>query len=145
MRQGWILNRQGKTGRAAVVYRGILETNPQFVPAMVELAWALYGMDDFQGALPHAEMAVKLQPDTGTHTLLGTVLSSSGRLDEAARELQEAIRLDRNNHSAHNNLGVVYEKRGDNAAAAAEYREALRLAPNEALYRNNLNRLEKRQ
>ena len=59
--------------------------------------------------------------------------------------MQEAIRLDRNNATAHNNLGVVYEKRGDYSSAAAEYREALRLDPSEQLYRNNLNRIENRK
>ena len=144
LRQGWILRKQGKMGRAAVSYREILERDPKFVPAYVELAWTLYAMEDYLGALPHAQMAVKLAPDTGTHTLLGTILSSAGQLDEAYNQLQEALRLDRNNPTAHNNLGVVYEKRGDYASAAAEFREAQRLDPNEPLYRNNLDRLEKR-
>ncbi len=69
-------------------------------------------------------------PDSWTaHNNLGDVFNSQGRLDEAAREYQAALRLKPSNASAHSNLGIVFARLRRYDEAIAEYRAALRGVP----------------
>ncbi len=69
---------------------------------------------------------------------VGALLVEQGRLDEALRHLDNAVRLEPAFADAHNNLGTALARDGRLDEAAVEYREALRLAPDLALAHNNL-------
>lgn len=78
-------------------------------------------------------------PDAWTaHNNLGGVFSSEGRLDEAAREYQTALRLKPSDASAHSNLGIVFARLHRLDDAIREYHLALGLAPDNAKYWFNL-------
>jgi tetratricopeptide (TPR) repeat protein len=59
------------------------------------------------------------------HNNLGGVLSSQGKLDEAAAEFQAALRLKPTDSSAHSNLGVIYARQHRYDDAIAQYHTAL--------------------
>ncbi len=81
----------------------------------------------FAEAAAAYEALVKERPnEAGLRTSLAGALGALGRIDEAAAQLDVALRLDPVNVEAHHNRGVIHERRGDTAAAIAEYRTALR-------------------
>jgi tetratricopeptide (TPR) repeat protein len=61
-----------------------------------------------------------------------------GRLDDAIKEYQMAIKLDPNYADAHYNLGLAYQKTGRLDDAVKEYQIAASLKPE---YASALNRL----
>lgn len=79
------------------------------------------------------------------HFSLGALLDSQGRLNDAEREFQIAIRLNPSHVEAHNDLGIIYDEQGRLEEALKEYQIVLNLAPGNAKAHNNLGILyEKR-
>lgn len=79
------------------------------------------------------------------HNNLGLTWQRAGRLDAAARELSEALRLAPDYVDAHFNLGITLAQQGRLDAAAAEYREVLRRAPRHAKALGNLGAVRRQQ
>jgi len=73
------------------------------------------------------------------HNNLGNALYRKGRIDEAIRHYQEAIRLKPDYADAHNNLGVVLYKKGQVEEAIRQFQEALKLKPGFVRARKNLD------
>jgi tetratricopeptide (TPR) repeat protein len=87
----------------------------------------------------HCRRTLECNPEAWTaHNNLGGVLSSEGRLDEAAREYQTALRLKPSDAGAHSNLGIVFARLNRLNEAVAEYHAALALAPGNAKFWFNL-------
>ena len=85
------------------------------------------------------EDVVRKSPDKARpHDNLGAAYSKQGRLDEAIKELQVALRLNPAYANAHNSLGIVYALQGRLDEAIREYQTALRLDPDYAISHNNL-------
>jgi Flp pilus assembly protein TadD len=76
---------------------------------------------------------------------LGALYAASGRLDDAAREIEQAIALAPGYAEAHNSLGVVRKRQGRLGEAMEEYFAALRLQPGFAEARANLGLLHAAQ
>jgi protein O-mannosyl-transferase len=72
------------------------------------------------------------------HDDLGVALGQKGQLDEAIRQIQEAVRLHPHYAEAHYNLGVVLVGKGQTDAAIRQFEEAIRLKPDLAEAHNNL-------
>ena len=68
----------------------------------------------------------------------GLALAQSGKLEEATRELNQAISLDPQYTDARIQLGLVLGQQNDSAGAANVFREILRRNPNFAEGHNNL-------
>ena len=70
---------------------------------------------------PSSSRAIKINGEAPSyHANLGEILRLAGKLDEAAKALETAIKLEANNAQALNNLGIIqYEKR--NFKKAVEY------------------------
>ena len=71
------------------------------------------------------------------HDNLGVAVGMKGQIDEALRQLHEAIRLKPDDAWAHNNLGNALGSKGQMDAALSEYEEAIRLQPDIAEAHNN--------
>jgi len=106
----------------------------KLVPAD-ESALVLLGMSEqMQGKLNQAEQTLgeltRLHPDSSIHwNNLGTILSESGRSEEAERAYRRALELDATNAGALENLGLVYYNRDDFAAARFCFLGASELDP----------------
>jgi tetratricopeptide (TPR) repeat protein len=72
------------------------------------------GSPEQKEAIAALRRSVQLSPDISqSHELLGKLLNREGRLDEAASQLELAIRLEPENQAAIYQLAQVYSKKGD--------------------------------
>jgi Flp pilus assembly protein TadD len=74
------------------------------------------------------------------HHNVGLLLASDGRLEEAAAEFGEALRLKPDSADVHNALGVTWARLGRMPEAVREFQEAVRIDPAHAGARANLAR-----
>ena len=111
--------------------------DPSFASAGIDLAdayrWKSAPGKDPSSAL-HAEGIVRdiLRNKDGQargHFVLGRILRSLGRNDEAARELERASELDPLDYDTLTRLGMLYEDTNQPAKAEAAYRKAIRVRP----------------
>jgi tetratricopeptide (TPR) repeat protein len=97
-------------------------------------------------AIPHDEAVLHAWPShIEARYNFGVALAAAGRLDEAERQLQEAVRLREDDVDARNALaktligsGVALTQLGRPREAIERYERALQLNPNEADAHNNL-------
>lgn len=73
-----------------------------------------------------------LQAGAFARVSAGVRLAAEGKLEESARQFEEALRMDAREAAAHQNLIVVYGKLGRDADAERHYREAIRLLPGDS-------------
>jgi tetratricopeptide (TPR) repeat protein len=114
---------------------------PGSAAAHYDLANALQRVGGLEEAVEHYRMALALQPATQsveTRNNLGATLVRMGRLDEAAAEFDQALRIDPRSTQALNNLGSLLLQTGRPAAAADKFRDAIRLEPASADAHMNL-------
>jgi tetratricopeptide (TPR) repeat protein len=107
-RLGTIYLAEGKIREAQKEFESAIALNPTLVEAMNNLG-TLYGrMDDNQAAIQLFREAVWVQPQFAPgHANLGLALAADGKLKEAERELNEAVRLDPQNRSALTGLRML--------------------------------------
>jgi tetratricopeptide (TPR) repeat protein len=72
------------------------------------------------------------------HNGLGYELFRQGKVDEAIRECQQAVRIDPRYDPAYSNLGRFFAEKHDYPAAIAQLETALRLSPRDTKSHNNL-------
>jgi tetratricopeptide (TPR) repeat protein len=91
---GFCLEQVGDAQKAAALYRRAIAQRADFFEAHVNLAGVLWRIEDFQGALTHASIAMQLQPaHPYAVRILGTALLNLNRLDEAETHLRRALEL----------------------------------------------------
>lgn len=91
---GYCLEHIRQVDEAAAFYRRALALDADFMEAHVDLAGLLWRLEDFEGALHHAQRAVELAPgDAYAVRILGTALLSLNRLQEAEVQLRRALGL----------------------------------------------------
>lgn len=106
-----------------------LEISPAHVPAMVTIANEYLKRRDFQSALPYAQKAVALEPQSfPAHALLGRVYSESD-LDptHGVEELEQARKLAPASPQVRIALANAYSKMGRKEDATRERQEFLKL------------------
>jgi hypothetical protein len=72
------------------------------------------------------------------HCYMGNALSSAGKVQEAIREYEQALRIKPDYADAHCNLGSALRRVDKLEDAIAHYEQALRIKPDYALAHNNL-------
>jgi tetratricopeptide (TPR) repeat protein len=72
------------------------------------------------------------------HCNLGAYLAGQGRVDDAIRHYNEALRIKPDDADTHYNLANVLARRAEYPDAVAHYREAVKSAPDYVMARNNL-------
>ena len=72
------------------------------------------------------------------HNNLGMALAKEGRIDEAMRQYQEAIRLKADDAESHSNLGIALAKKGQVDEGIRQCEEATRLSPDYPQAHHNL-------
>lgn len=91
---GYCLEHTGDVDEAAAYYRRAIALDADFMEAHVDLAGLLWRLEDFEGALHHAQRAVQLAPGHPYAVrILGTTLLGLNRLAEAEVQLRRALEL----------------------------------------------------
>ena len=84
----------GRTDVAEASYRRVLQLNPNYLLALINLAAVLKRGHRSLEALPYLQKAIQLKPDDAIlHRNLGLVYQELGRLLDAEQSFREALRL----------------------------------------------------
>jgi len=124
------LFQQGKFDEAAAKYQTILNTYPESLYAISNIAVVRFQQGNYPIAEEHLRKAVKLAPqDAFSHSILGIVLYQQGKYDDAVQILSRATALDPNDPKTRNYLGISASQKGWQEAAEQECRKAIELDP----------------
>lgn len=116
--------------RAVETYRQVIDLQPDWVEARINLGVALYQMGQIEEARVAFQAAVQLDPMNGISRYnLGCVLEEQGQLDQAINHLRRAARAMPGHSDVHFNLALAYEKRGEPRRAREQWSLYLRYAP----------------
>ena len=127
---GQLYEGMGRTNDANQCYSAALTHRMNRADVLTTLARFCASRQWFDQAITNFAAAIKLSPlDPGLRVEAGHVLSTLGRHDEAARQLQLAIQLDPGRAQTHLYLGVELAGLEKLTQAELEFREALRLNP----------------
>ncbi len=152
-----ILASRGQLDEAIEHDRQAVKVNPMLLNGHVNLAVALASKGQYAEALEHYRKAIEINPDQPmTHINLAIALEGlgqtnearlhyqaaaasvnahaaglvqQGRLDEAALQYREAIRLIPDNAEGHYGYGLLLVRQGKRAEARSEFAEAIRMRP----------------
>jgi Tfp pilus assembly protein PilF len=112
----------------------------------LNLGTKLLHEEKYDGAEKHLRLALSLDAFSGlTHNNLGSVYFAQGKLYEAAREFQEAIKLLPQRPEPHNNLGLALEAGDKLDEAIGQFRQAVDLQPDNPQLLGNLARAHVRR
>jgi Flp pilus assembly protein TadD len=153
-RQSSTLVAMGRVGDAVDNYEAAIKLHPGsaelhagFGELMASPALASADQHNLQFAEDQFRRAIAIDPDVADwHVALATVLadqyqpnsSDDAKLIGAAKELQEAVRLDPENYNAFHNDGVILLRIGAAEQSAHMLVEAVRLRPDSATARSDL-------
>jgi len=119
-----------------------LRRDPNFAPALKELAAAATAIGRLAQAAQSLEKAVTLRPNDGdAFADLGNVYLRQDRVDEGERALQRALAVDPSSPRANNTMGLAAIKKGDTTTAERYFRAAIRIQPDLAEAEKNLGNL----
>jgi tetratricopeptide (TPR) repeat protein len=94
-------------------FQRVLELDPNYQPAMVQMAFEYLKRDQYNDALPLAERSVQLAPKMyPARNVLGRVLLELGQTDRAVKELEEGVRLAPSSPEMHFALARAYTRAG---------------------------------
>jgi len=139
--------------RAIDLYRQVLNSDPQFAPAYVELAWARVNQGYFHD-LPVADVAAQVEPliesalrindrMSGAYAVRGALRAAQSRMKDALDDLQLATVLNPSDMGAFAGLGRVWLYDGQPRKALQYYDRAAALDPlNSTLQRQRCTALE---
>lgn len=89
-------------------------------PARLELAefyfkegYRLQTSGDLEGAITAYTRSIELYPTAEAHTFLGWAYSFQGKIDEAIKECEAAIRVDPDFGNPYNDIGVYLIEKGE--------------------------------
>jgi tetratricopeptide (TPR) repeat protein len=91
---GYCLEHTHNVEKSVLLYRKAIARKPDFLEAHVDLAGVLWRVEDFNGALAHAEKAVELAPQHAYAVrILGTACLNLNRTGEAEKWLRQSLQL----------------------------------------------------
>lgn len=133
------LHKLGQLDQAELVYRNILDDEPDHAEVLHLLGVLLHQRGHAQKAIRFIRRAVALMPEAAVfYCNLAEACRAAGEFPEAIANSEKALRLQPANADAHNHLGLALQGVGKLDEAVASYQEALRLRPGFALAYNNL-------
>lgn len=121
---------KGDLQGAAAKYEQILQSEPNSLLALSNLAVIRFRQDQVEDAEKILQNALNLDPqDSFSLSVMGIVKYKQNKLDDAVRNLTHALTIDPNNHETHNFLGITYSQKGWLDAAEKELLKAIELDP----------------
>jgi Flp pilus assembly protein TadD len=117
-----------------------VETDPECAICLNNLALSITDQNRTQEAEAALRRSLALREYASTRNNLGGLLEIEGRLDEAEREYQQALRLKPDLRQALANLGELYVKQGRYKDALPPLRRVFQSSPDLPRLRANLGR-----
>jgi len=112
---------------------------PENPRAQENLGGALLDAGRIDEAVPHYEMAIRINPTQAQARFnFANLLVRLGRRPEAVAEYETTLRLEPDLFGAHINLGLVFEQAKRLPEAIAQFQTALRLQPDSAAAHDDL-------
>ncbi|MGA2678310.1 MAG: tetratricopeptide repeat protein [Sedimentisphaerales bacterium] len=128
----------GETDEAIKGYKRVLAIVPGNTDAYISLAMIESNRGNFERAMDLYRDALKYHHENGDlHSQLGSLLLQTGRVDEAVKELETAVKL-KENSAIYGKLGMVMLTKGDADKAARYFNRAIKLDPANAEVHYNL-------
>jgi tetratricopeptide (TPR) repeat protein len=118
----------GEKQRAIKLYREMMEDNPSFAPAWINLGTIHFHLREFDWAEQLYRQATEIDPSYVLAFFdLGNVLDELQRLDESIAAYQRAVALAPGYADAHYNLALAHERRGEARPALRHWQAYARL------------------
>lgn len=122
-----------------VLYRRALEVNPRSVLAANNLAKAYIDREDYSAALPLAQLAVQLRPNSQEARIyLAISLAGAGRTGEAISHYEDLLKKWPENTTVRANLAALQYEQGRFDEAIHQFQEILAIAPGDAAAHRDL-------
>lgn len=113
---------------AIAIYAKVLEMDPSFAAAHINIGTLLYNRRDFRASEYHYRKAIEADPKYAlAYFDLGNVLDETGRVIEAASAYRTALQLAPTYADAHYNLALAYEKLREPRKALKHWKAYVRL------------------
>ncbi len=127
---GVALMEQYKHEDAVKQFRQALTTDPDFAVARINLALALYFLNDSRGAVEEARVAVRLAPENlSAHYALAAALRNEKLYDEALAEFNKVLAVDGRDPATNVQIGQLYSQKQQYGPAIEAFRRALDAEP----------------
>ena len=128
--EGHSLQERGQITAARAAYETVLEIDPDYVQAHVNLVSVFGQMGDPDQARRHYQLAVALDPGIAeAHYNFGVSLHFAEDFEGAEKAFRKALAINDQNADAHGNLATTLEQLGRGAEAERYYRLALQNNP----------------
>ena len=109
-------------------YKKVLELDPNYAPAHINLGTLYYNQSDYELAEEHYRKAIEADPRYAlAYFDLGNVLDETQRLAEAIEAYKTALQLAPTYADAHYNLALAYERARQPRLALQHWRAYLKL------------------
>ncbi|HXG82798.1 MAG TPA: FG-GAP-like repeat-containing protein [Pyrinomonadaceae bacterium] len=111
-------------------FRLALTLDPKLKIAQINLAIALFNVQDIENALSAARTAAEIAPEQPQpHYILGLIAKNQNRAEDAAASFKRVLEIDPNDVGANVNLGQIYVSQRKYAEAVSVFRLALDAEP----------------
>jgi tetratricopeptide (TPR) repeat protein len=118
----------GDKPRAFALYREILDIDPAYAAAHINLGTMYFHQRQFDRAEEHYRQATDADPGyVLAHFDLGNVLDELERLDESIAAYRHAVDLSPRYGDAHYNLALAYERKGEMRSALKHWHAYIKL------------------
>ncbi len=118
----------GEKNRAIALYEQIIECDPAYAPAFINLGTIFFHLRRFGRAEELYRTATEIDPGYVLAFFdLGNVLDELERPEESIQAYQQAVILSPHYADAHYNLALAYERKGEGRAALRHWQAYLRL------------------
>jgi Flp pilus assembly protein TadD len=124
---GTFFLRRGRLDDAKLIFRKVIELNPQKTNAYINLASVHMMAGEWSSAEPLLLAAIKMDSSASAHNNLGVVYFSMARFEDAAREFRAAIDSGYAFAEPYGNMGDAYRFLGQQQKAKAAYGRAVEL------------------
>ncbi len=119
---------QGKKTQAMELYNSILQQEPKYTAALINLGTLNYHLKRYPQAEDFYRRATLADPEYVLAFFdLGNVLDELGRPDESILAYQRALALSPSYADAHYNLALAYERKGERRRALTHWQAYVRL------------------
>mgnify|MGYP001181518806 CR=1 FL=1 len=115
------------------LYMQVLQIDPYYVDANINLGVILQNTGNFEKAKIHYEKVIEVDPNNANiQANLGVIFKELGENQKAKICYLKAIEGNPNHPNAHNNLGVVFDELGEYQKAKNCFEKAIEITPNSA-------------